>query len=313
MAFGLRPFLEQDSQAILAIANAAIPYDLEGNQRWLRLRIQVDEQRFLRRHYVVIGEEARQLVGYGALEQQGPDPQRLRVYLLAHPGFLRRGVGNALYARLMEDLEKLNVTGLWMQEYHQDSELLGFMHERGFVQTRLTWDMRLSLAKANVSRLMPILEEVAARGIIISTLTEEYRRNPGVLPLLHALFNAARDESFRPLTFEAFRQELDQPGVIPQGFFIAREGERLIGLSALWRMGAEPDYAIQRWTGVLPIYRRQGIGAALRLCTIDTAQRLGFHMLVAYTDHSDPVMLALNEKLDFHRWFGYATLEKSLQ
>ncbi len=167
MAFALHPFLDQESQAVLALANAAIPYDLEGNQRWLRLRRQVDEQRLLRRHYVVIDDEARQLVGYGALEQQGPDPQRLRVYLLAYPGFLRRGVGIALYSRLTEDLEKLNVTSLWMQEYHQDSELLGFMHERGFVQTRLTWDLRLPLAKANVSRLLPTLEDLAERGIVI--------------------------------------------------------------------------------------------------------------------------------------------------
>jgi mycothiol synthase len=313
MSFVLRPFIDAYSDAVLAIAQAAIPYNPDGNQRWLHERKLVDEQRFLRRHYVVLDSDAQQIVGYGAIEQQDPDPGRLRLYLLAYPGYLRGGVGRALYAHLMSDVETLNVSSLWMQEYQQDTELLGFMQERGFVQTRLTRELRLTLAKATVPEMVPILEKVARRGIIITSLEEERQRSQNVAQRLHALYNAVQDETFAPLTFQGFVQRLDRPRIMPQGFFIAREGDRLVGLSALAYIEGDSAQALQHWTGVLPAYRRQGIATALRLCIIDAAQRLGYQVLLTYTNHSDPIMLALNEKLGFHRMFAYVILEKTMQ
>lgn len=312
MAFLLRPFIEQDSEAVLAIANTAIPYDLEGNERWLRLRQQFDERRFIRRHYSVFDDELQQIIGYGGIEQQGPDPQRLRMYLLVYPALLQQGAGEQLYQHLLRDLRAVRATSLWMREYQQDIELLSFMNVRGFVQTQLVWDLRLSLAKAGVARLLPTLEHVATRGILIATLAEERNRDANLPLRLHELFNAAQADVFQPLPFETFRQRLEQPGTLPQGFFIARDGPLLIGMSALERMAGQPEHAVQSWTGVRPQYRRQGVATALRLCTIDAAQRLGFQTLVTYTDHTDPLMLALNEKLGFHRWFGFVTLEKTL-
>src|SRR5262245_49965049 len=114
MALEVRPFRALDSTAVLAVAQAAIPYDHRGNQRWLRERQQVDEQRFLRRQYV-LEESGQGIVGYGAIEQQPPDfPQRLRLYMLVSPGYLRSGGGRALYGQLMKDVEALKATSLWM-------------------------------------------------------------------------------------------------------------------------------------------------------------------------------------------------------
>ncbi len=313
MSFVLRPFTEAYSDAVLAVAQAAIPYDPQGTRRWLRERKQVNEQQALRRHYVVIDTDAEAIVGYGAIEQQGPDSRRLRLYLITYPGYLHSGVGRALYARLTDDVTALNVASLWLRHYQQDTELLGFMQERGFVQTRLTRELRLTLAQANISQMVPILEEVAARGIIITSLEEERQRAPNIARRLHELYNAALDDAFSPLTFEAFVQQLDRPRIMHQGFFIARHDDRLIGLSALAYLEGDPDRALQHWTGVLPAYRRQHIATALCLCAIDAAQRLGYQTLITYTDHSAPLMLALNEKLGFQRFFNYVTIEKTIQ
>src|SRR5579885_2625569 len=257
MSLMLRQYLDQDGGAVLAIANTAIPYDLDGNERWMRVRQQFDERRFLRRQYVVVDDEVNQVVGFGAIEQQGPDPTRFRLYLVVYPVMLHQGAGDLLYQRLLHNARNLHASSLWMREHQQDTELINFMSARGFMQTQLVWDLRLSLTRTSVvGKLLPTLE---------------------------------------------------------QGFFIARDGERLIGLSVLERMEGQSSQAVQGWTGVLPTYRRQGIATALRLCTIDAAQRQGFQTLITYTDHTDPLMLALNEKLGFHRWFGYVTLEKSLE
>ena len=313
MAFEVRPFLSMYSQAVLAVAHAAIPYDPEGNQRWLRERQQIDEQQLLRRHYIVYDTTSQSIVGYGALEQQPPDPpQRLRLFLIIAPGYLRSGAGRTLYSRLMDDAAACKATSLWMREYQQDNELISFMQERGFVQTRLTRELRLTLAKADIAQMAPILDEVATRGIIITSLDEERQRAPNIAGRLHQLYNAIQDDAFAPLTFQDFLKRLDRPRVMPQSFFVARTDDRLIGFSTLAYLEGDTQQALQHWTGILPAYRRQHIATALRLCNIDTAQRLGYQTLITYTDQSDPVLLALNEKLGFHRLFAHITLERTV-
>ncbi len=312
MPYEVRPFVDEHSAAILAVADAAIPHDQEGNRKWLRARKQLDEQQYVRRHYIVIND-VQGIVGYGAIEQQESDRRRLRLYLVVYPGYLRSGEGRALYTQLMKDAAFLNVTNLWMRYYQQDHELIHFMQERGFVQTGLTRELRLSLAKANIGQMMPILDEVASRGVIVTSLEDERQRVPNIAQRLHELYNGILDDAFAPLTLPEFVQRLNRPRIMPQGFFVARKDERLIGLSALAFIEGDPQQAMQHWTGVLPAFRRQHIATAMRLCTIDAAQRQGYQTLVTYTDHRESIMLALNEKLGFHRLFAYVTLEKTLQ
>jgi ribosomal protein S18 acetylase RimI-like enzyme len=312
MAFELRSFRASDSSAVLAVAHAAIPYDVQGNQRWLRERLQVDEQRWLRRQYV-LEDAAQGVVGYGAIEQQQPDGRdRLRLYEVVYPGYLRSGGGRALYGRLMQDVEELEVGSLWMREYQQDTALTGFMQERGFVQTRLTWEMRLTLAKANVADMVSVLEDVAGQGIVISNVGEERQRAPNFAERFHELYNGVLGDDFAPLTFAEFARRLDQPRIMPQGLFFARDGERLIGVSTLAYVEGDSEQARQHWTGVLPEYRRRRVATALRLCCIDAASRLGYQTLVTYIDHQEPILVHLAEKLGFHRLFGYVTLEKTM-
>ncbi len=311
MAVVLRPFLDQDAEAVLGIANAVMPYDLEGNRHWLRMRRQFDAIRFHRRHYVALDQQTQLAVGYGAIEQE-PEPDRFRLFLLTYPAMLEQGVGEALYARLMEDLRTLNARAVWLREYQQAQALLSFLRQRGFEQTQLLWDLRLPLAQVDLGALLPVVEQVAARGISINTVLEERSRDPALAQRLHELFNAAQSDVYQPLSFERFVQRLAEPGILPQAFFIARDGTRYIGLSVLARMEGLAEQAVQHWTGVLPDYRRQGIATALRVCTFEAAQRLGYHTLVTYTDHADRIMLAFNEKLGFRRQFGYVTMTKTL-
>ncbi len=312
MPYEVRPFRNEDSAAVLAVADAAIPHDPDGNRKWLRARKQLDEQTYVRRHYVVVND-MQGTVGYGAIEQQEADRRRLRLYLVVYPGYLRSGEGRALYTQLMKDAEFLNVFSLWMRYYQQDHELIHFMQERGFVQTRLTRELRLTLERANFEPLMPILEEVASRDIIIAKLEDELKRTPDVAQRLHELYNGILDGAFAPVRFQEFIQLLNRPRIMPQGFYVARKDDRLIGLNALAFIEGDPHQAMQHWTGVLPAFRRQHVATAMRLCTIDAAQRHGYQSLVTYTDHRESIMLALNEKLGFHRLFAYVTLEKTLQ
>src|SRR6185437_7668953 len=112
------------------------------------------------------------------------------------------------------DAEAMKVTSLWMRSYEQDHEIINFMGERGFVQTGLARELRLSLAKAAIGQMLPILEEVASRGIIVTSLDDERQRAPYIAQRLHELYNAILDGTFAPLSFPEFVQRLNRPRIM---------------------------------------------------------------------------------------------------
>lgn len=130
----IRPFRPEDFDVLLDLANQAVPFAPEENAEWLAYRKAFDDSDRLRRHY--IAEEGVRAVGYGCLEQQGDDPQTLRIYMVCSPANLRGEVGNQLFGRLIHDAEILGVKSLWARELQNDRPIADFFLSRGFNETR---------------------------------------------------------------------------------------------------------------------------------------------------------------------------------
>jgi L-amino acid N-acyltransferase YncA len=122
-----------DWPAILDAANAALPWDPEGNQEWLEYRKQFDEAKRIRRHYVAEDPTTGQVIGYGALEE-GPDFGVFRVFVVMSPERLRSEAGALIYERLAADLEDLEARGAWAREYTSDTALVAFLQEHDFFE-----------------------------------------------------------------------------------------------------------------------------------------------------------------------------------
>ena len=119
-----------DWPAILGLANAALPWDTEGNQEWLENRKQFTG---LRRHYVAIGQSSGTPLGYGTIEE-GPDPGVFRMFIVADPDHLHGTIGDLIYQRLRTDLTNLDAEGVWVREYARDDPVIAFFTERGFAE-----------------------------------------------------------------------------------------------------------------------------------------------------------------------------------
>jgi RimJ/RimL family protein N-acetyltransferase len=65
-------------------------------------------------------------------------------------------------------------------------------------------------------------------------------------------------------------------------------------------------------TGVDPAFRGRGVAVALKLRTIEFAQRNGYERISTWVESNNPSMLAVNEKLGFVRGGGYIVLEKRI-
>jgi N-acetylglutamate synthase-like GNAT family acetyltransferase len=125
----LRPPRPEDWEALLDLANQAVPFAPRENAEWLEYRKAFDESKRMRRHY--IAAEGETPVGYGCLEQQGDDPQKLRIFVVANPVNLDV-VGQALYAHLLKDAKELGAMHLWAREFLKDEPIREFFLSHGF-------------------------------------------------------------------------------------------------------------------------------------------------------------------------------------
>ncbi len=315
MPFVLRPFEERDYEAVVSIANALYPEYRESAEEWRRRDQLFDETRYIRRRYVAVSDDKQQVVGYGEIAHSPMTfhPQKFDLGLMVHPDWQRRGIGSLLLGHLMDELQRLNAITVWAGVREDKADALAFMRKRGFIEKQRSWELWLSVAEAEISSFLPIIEQVVAQGVVITTLEEERERDSDCLRKLHELSNAIfadipMPDQFTPLSFEEFKRRLEHPSLLPNAYFIAKHGDRYIGRSDLWRSEAEPERLYQGLTGVLRDYRRQGVATALKVKTIKYAKRHGYQLIITWNDSTNAGMLALNEKLGFRRQVGWITL-----
>lgn len=149
-------------------------------------RQKFDESRYFRRHYVVESAEAKQIIAYGAVEQSIYLP-KYRLLLLTDPQWLKRGVGDLLLDRLMDDLREAQAITVSCRQYASETEVVNLLESRGFAETARVLDSRLDVATADVSHLEPLVRRFEADGISITTFAEERVRDPRCVEKLYEL------------------------------------------------------------------------------------------------------------------------------
>src|SRR5262249_23484830 len=187
----LRPFGEQDWMPITELAYS-LEADFRGqNDLWLRNRQQFDEVHYNRRHYVAEHVDTRELLGYGAIEQSIFRPN-YRLFLIVDPKWMRRGVGQLLFDRLMADLQALDAITVWHRNYAHLGHIISFLEARGFAETARVWDLHLSISEADLTSYAQVIAQVAAKGIEITTLADERKRDDQALRKLHEFLNLVK-------------------------------------------------------------------------------------------------------------------------
>lgn len=315
----LRPFDEQDWMTISSIASTTSRNDPDGDDLWLRHRREFNDARYIRRHYVAEHAGTGQLLGYGSVEQTIYLP-RYRLILVIDPLWLRRGVGDLLLERLVADLREVKAVTVTFRNYESTNEMQSFLEEHGFIEMTHLLDLRLTVAEAELSTFSPVIERVRARGISISTLAEERASDPHYVEKLYELTTALRldDPAREPFSPPAYDERearlwLELPYVLPDAYFIAKDGDGYVGVTDLNLLEGMPAGVSHGFTGVRREYRRRGIATALKVRAVEYAARCGYRTIRAFNCPAHSSLLALNKKLGFRRLFSYLTLERCLK
>ena len=181
---------------------------------------------------------------------------------------------------------------------------------RGFIEVVRSYEQVVALATAPL-QMAAAEKQVAGRGIRVETLSElRAREGEESLKQVHQLYTASRVDqptlgtvTARP--FDDWRREVfDELHGIPDAYFVASDGELLVGCSAVHPSGE--DVLRILITGVLPEYRRQGIARLLKLRVHNWARANGYREI--HTSTANVAVVALNTALGYaivDSWGGY--------
>ncbi|WP_433934263.1 N-acetyltransferase family protein [Sorangium cellulosum] len=312
---------DADREAVARI-NAAVPreerHDIEPRSAGA-LR-ELDELLSRRGH--VLGRHVAEVVATGEIVAYAHHfhvpwehhPARFWCAARCAPGHRRRGIGARLFAAMERDLARLGALELRAMARETQPEMLALAARLGFRELFRSWDFELDITRpAGAVRL----GERAVTGVAIAPLSEERARRPGWLAELHALYLAVNREVPLPnhvdpeLPADAFAAYLERsPTSLPEACFVARDGDRYVGLCILHRSEDDPACLDHLFTGVAAASRGRGVARALKLATIDFARRQGYSRIATAVESNNPGMLALNEELGFVRRGGLVVLEK---
>jgi mycothiol synthase len=233
------------------------------------------------------------------------------------PAYRRQGLGS----RLAGEVERFAASNgcRWVEGDVRGSHLQvawPFLEPRGYVELERYRTSIQNPATVDLSGLEPLRRRLEGEGI-------------GIVAFPAIDSSRARDELYRAMmpiwrdmphephvqwedpTPEIFARGIfERPSVLLDSFFVARDGERIVGLSYLAR---RPDGDAEVGdTGVLRDYRRRGIARALKMMVTRHAAQHGIARVHTDNRADNVAMLAINRELGFLPGEQIVVVEKTL-
>jgi GNAT superfamily N-acetyltransferase len=155
-----------------------------------------------------------------------------------------------------------------------------------------------------------------ARGVTLMTISDD--KDPERLTKLHEMMSAAEQDT--PTTMPIPRQPFDEwmqatfddPAVREDRFWIAREGQAIVGLSFL----QFPPVRGLPWTGFTATNREvrgRGIARALKYETLAQAIELGYARVRTANDGANAPILHINEEMGYRLVTPLIELHRNLE
>lgn len=244
---------------------------------------------------------------------------RYVIYIGVHPDYRCGGIGGQLYHYLLDKLAQAEPQGrLLMVKCWEDApDSIRFLTQRGFQQTGGDHSSLLDVTSFDSARFSNLVERVRQQGIEIIGYDEMVERISDYQQRCYAMHwdsfqdvpaSGARTQP----SFEHYiKQTFENPDFVPETYFVALDGDQLVGESNLFPNHENPEQMITEYTGVVRTHRRRGIASALKVRVIESAKARGIKTIVAGNDIRNP-MYELNLQLGFQPQPGELFFEKHL-
>ncbi len=316
--FTIRPFQKTDSdyRAVMAVENTVWPDFPQTIEEW-KHRDETRDPQYLFRRFVAEVEGQTVALGVYCEPWWSFKPGKFHIEASVLPDYRRRGIGAALYNKLIADLAERKPTVLVSWSRENQVEGVRFLTKRGFKQVMRAPISLLDVTKFDAAPFTAYRTGVAKQNIDILPLSEiaaadsDWKRKFWELD-----WELSQDvPSPDPITksrLEVFERDVyESPNFTPEAIFIALDGEQWVGTSGLWRSQAKRDRLYTGLTGVIRSHRRRGIAIAMKLRGIDFARRYGARTIETDNEEGNP-MFQINLKLGFEPQPALLDFQKEL-
>ena len=317
MAQTIRPFEPTDAEyvSVVAVHNATNPDYADTPGEWRHFDEVRDPKHKFQRYVALVGA---QLVGFANYFQPGwaYHPRKFGVSVTVHPEHQGQGVGSALYNTMLDALAPFDPLLVRARTREDWVRGVRFIRDRGFVEDMREWESRLDVAAFDPAPFAGAEAKMREHGIAIKSMTE-LASDPDRDRKIYELDNdVARDvpspDPFTPMEFERYQEvALRNPGIIPEAWLIAVDGDEYVGVSTLWKSEASTDL-YNGLTGVRRDYRRKGIALGLKLRNIAYAKAHGAPVIKTWNESNNRAMLSINEALGFVKQPAWVNYHKDL-
>jgi GNAT superfamily N-acetyltransferase len=240
------------------------------------------------------------------------------LYVAVHPDHQARGCGRALLGRAEATASERGGAGTfsWTEETWPRS--MRFLEHAGYEMVERRWESTLDLARCDLSSLQDAVDRVVSSGVRIMSVASFSAERDDWKRDLHRLYADVERDVPAPFPIQGVRFE-DFEAVslgrrfVGDGFFVALDGDELVGLTEPQPVDDVPNAIEQNLTGVRSDYRGRGIAFALKSQAAIWAAQAGYTSIRTQNAQSNAAMLAVNDRLGFER--KRATIEylKNLQ
>jgi GNAT superfamily N-acetyltransferase len=239
-------------------------------------------------------------------------PTTMIVYVAVHPNHQKQGYGRALLelAEATASERGGEMTFSWTEETRPRS--MRFLDNAAYEVVERRWESTLDLPRCDLGMLQDAVDRVVISGIRIVSVASLSDERYDWKRELHRLYtNVERDVPapfpIQEVRFEDFEALSLGRRFVSDGFFVALDGDELVGLTEPQPVDDVPNAIEQNLTGVRSDYRGRGIAYALKSQAAIWAAQAGYTSIRTQNAESNAAMLAVNDRLGFDR--NRATIE----
>jgi len=318
MPLAIRPFelTDADYEAVVAVYNALWPEDPASVESLkYREKVRNKDRYFIRLLGELGGRVVAMAVGGEAWWSSVPDKYFLNVSVV--PEHQRRGFGTQLHDHLLGAMSERRAALIETETREDKSEYVSFLTKRGYKQVMRQQFSKLDVAAFDDSAFAEFEDRPKQLGLEVGTLDEFRKTDPEWQRAMWELDSELMKdvpfpEPIKPEPFDEYVKHYGHPGFLPEAWFLAKDGDRYVGMSCLWKSLADPDSIYTGLTGVRREYRRKGIATSLKVRAIRFARDFGARYVKADNEENNP-MYQLNVRLGFRPTPAWLMFHKGLR